>query len=189
MLETVVIALFAVALALLLLAGALALLKLQFLAQAARADGTVVSLRPDGGAGSSGSSQLLCPIVRFMTKRGEEVEFAGGPASSPPRYRIGDVVPVRYRPSDPAATARIPMTPTPADFAALMMARGSPGSSYCFMLPTASIRLATACTAAGRVECISAWRITMGTPVPVMAQAPIRPDARSFSMAGMTRSR
>ena len=107
MLETVVIALFAVALALLLLAGALALLKLQFLAQAARADGTVVSLRPDGGAGSSGSSQLLCPIVRFMTKRGEEVEFAGGPASSPPRYRIGDVVPVRYRPSDPAATARV----------------------------------------------------------------------------------
>lgn len=106
MLEAVVIALFAVGLALLLLAGGLALLRLQFLSHAARAQATVVSLRPDGGTDGR-SSAPLAPLLRFKTAQDDEVEFIGAPASSPPRYRVGDTVPVRYHPRNPAATARV----------------------------------------------------------------------------------
>lgn len=107
MLEAVVIALFALALVLLLLAGGLVALKLQFLAKAQRAKGAVVSMRSDRPAETGAPSQLLQPVIGFVTAQGDEVEFIGGPPSSPPRYRIGDTVPIRYLADDPAGSARV----------------------------------------------------------------------------------
>ncbi len=107
MLEAAITVLSVLALLLLLAAGALALLRLEFLAHAARARGLVVSLRPAAAAASHADAQPLTPIVRFAAGKDQDVEFVGGPAASPPRYRIGDAVPVRYRPNDPAGSARI----------------------------------------------------------------------------------
>jgi hypothetical protein len=99
------------AVALLAAAGLLALVKLRFLRRAERTTGTVTALRAEGPADGGGNAQMLRPVIRFVARRdvgqGGEVEFTLAAASTPPRYRIGDSVPVRYDPLNPAATARI----------------------------------------------------------------------------------
>lgn len=100
-----------IAVALLAAAGLLALAKLRFIRRAERTTGTVAALRAEGPADGSGNAQMLRPVIRFTPPHGVghggEVEFALAAASTPPRYRIGDSVPVRYDPLNPAATACI----------------------------------------------------------------------------------
>src|SRR2546426_479882 len=56
------------------------------------------------------------------------------------------------------------------------------------MAPGESSRLATTWTAAGAGSSLSAAMIVVGTPMPVMPQAPMRPRATSCSKAGRTAS-
>lgn len=110
-LNSIAAVLIVIAVALLAVAGLLALAKLRFLGRAERTTGTIASLRAEGPADGGGNAQMLRPVIRFTALRGvgqgAEIEFALAAASTPPRYRIGDSVPVRYDPTDPAATARI----------------------------------------------------------------------------------
>lgn len=106
-LETVAIALVCLAAVLLLVAGGLAFAKRRFLMRAAHADGTVTALRGDEPIEIGGKAQMLRPVIRFTTPQGVDIEFVMAMGSTPPRYRVGDTVPVRYEPSNPAATARV----------------------------------------------------------------------------------
>jgi len=110
-LDSIAAVLIVIAIALLAVAGVLAVAKLRFIRRAERATGTVTALRAEGPADGGGNAQLLRPIIRFTTRQdvgqGAEIEFALAAASTPPRYRSGDSVPVRYDPLNPAATARI----------------------------------------------------------------------------------
>src|SRR6267378_2482309 len=56
------------------------------------------------------------------------------------------------------------------------------------MAPGESSRLATTWTAAGAGSSLSVAMIVVGTPMPVMPQAPMRPRATSCSQAGRTAS-
>src|SRR5713101_563297 len=56
------------------------------------------------------------------------------------------------------------------------------------MAPGESSRLATTWTAAGAGSSLSVAMIVVGTPMPVMPQAPMRPRATSCSKAGRTAS-
>lgn len=107
MLETAALALLVLAAVLLIAAGGLVLARRRFLTRAARAEGIVVALRGDEPIEIGGKAQMLRPVIRFVADHGREVEFAMAIASTPPPYRVGDTVPVRYDPSDPAATARV----------------------------------------------------------------------------------
>jgi len=67
-----------------------------FLADAVRAEGTVVALE----AGGSSNGTVYRPIVRFAGPNGV-VEFTSSLGSRPPAYNTGDTVSVLYRASDP----------------------------------------------------------------------------------------
>jgi hypothetical protein len=110
-LDSIAAVLIVIAVALLAVAGVLAVAKLRFIRRAARTTGTVTALRAEGPTDGGGNAQMLRPVIRFTPPQGAgqggEIEFALAAASTPPRYRIGDSVPVRYDPLNPAATARI----------------------------------------------------------------------------------
>lgn len=102
MLDTAILTLIALGIGLILVAGGLVLARLHFLSRAARTEGRVVALRAsDEAAGAGGTTQALRPVVRFADRDGRDVEFMAAVASSPPRYRIGDSVPVRFDPNNP----------------------------------------------------------------------------------------
>ncbi len=80
-----------------------------FVDQASTAQGTVVDWvqsRSSSSSSSSGSSSTWAPVVRFVTAKGEKIEFTSGVSSSPPSYSKGESVEVLYDPGAPRA-ARI----------------------------------------------------------------------------------
>lgn len=68
-----------------------------YLAQAGSAQGTVVDLVRS----SSSSSSTYAPVVRFVTAKGEKIEFTSGTGSNPPSYSQGESVEVLYQPGAP----------------------------------------------------------------------------------------
>jgi hypothetical protein len=75
-------------------------------ATAERAEGTVIAnaQRVDRAAGDPQRSDVsFRPVVRFTTASGRAVTFESEQGSSPPRYRPGARVDVRYPAGDPAA--------------------------------------------------------------------------------------
>ncbi len=82
-----------------------------FLRDAVSAPGTVVSQTstPSASTNSEGratTQYFSNPTVQFRTASGQEVTFESTLGSSPPSYRVGDTVRVRYRP-DRLAEAEI----------------------------------------------------------------------------------
>ena len=80
-----------------------------FLAQASRAQGTVVALQPrhsrnttTNGTNTTAASDSVtfAPLVRF-SHAGQVIDFTGSTSSNPPRYRIGKTVPVLFLESSP----------------------------------------------------------------------------------------
>ncbi len=70
----------------------------KFLENSAAAKGTVVDLAPRS---SRSGGPTYAPVVRFKTERGETITTYGSLASSPPSYRRGEEVTVRYDPKNP----------------------------------------------------------------------------------------
>jgi hypothetical protein len=66
-----------------------------FLAQASSAQGTVIDLVRSSSS-SSNSSGTWAPVVRFVTAKGEKIEFTSGTSSNPPSYSKGENVEVLY---------------------------------------------------------------------------------------------
>jgi hypothetical protein len=89
-----------------LLAGAVAaVVTLRFVTTAERAEGTVIANAQhlDRAAGDPQRSDVsFRPVVRFTAGSGRAVTFESERGSSPPRYRPGDRVQVRYPAGDPA---------------------------------------------------------------------------------------
>lgn len=48
-----------------------------------------------------GRTYIFYPVVEFRTAEGEVIRFQGSSGSSPPSYRVGDTVRVRYDPQTP----------------------------------------------------------------------------------------
>ena len=46
-------------------------------------------------------TEVSYPVVRFGTAKGDTLVFKSGSGHYPPKYRVGDVVAVRYRPESP----------------------------------------------------------------------------------------
>lgn len=69
-----------------------------FKSSAVLTEGTVVDLvyapSSDGGGGYR-------PIVRFLTREGEEIEYESNTSSSPAAYDVGEVVGIYYDPANP----------------------------------------------------------------------------------------
>ena len=94
-----------------LLAGALlwAQNTRSFLAQASTAQGTVIDLvrsrsnssGSSGSSSSSSSSSTYAPLVRFLTAKGEKIEFTSSSGSHPPSYSQGESVEVLYQAGAP----------------------------------------------------------------------------------------
>jgi hypothetical protein len=77
-----------------------------------RATGTVIALRESRSVSEIGGrrrvSVTYAPVVRYSVPgRGAPVEFVSGHGSAPPRFRVGETVPVAYDPADPAGKAEI----------------------------------------------------------------------------------
>ena len=70
-----------------------------FLAVAIGADGTVVRLEYERSGSDSGGAYY--PIVQFLLRTGETIEFRSSVGSSPPSYRRGEAVRVLYDPTAP----------------------------------------------------------------------------------------
>lgn len=64
-----------------------------FLASAVRAEGTVIELVR--------SHKTYRPVIRFIDRRGQSVEFTSSAGSSPPSYAVGEKVAVLYLPEKP----------------------------------------------------------------------------------------
>lgn len=89
---------FAILGAALLAAGVLwAQMVRSFVADAARAQGTVVEL----AASHSSGSTTWRPVVRFFSADGREVHFTSSRSSNPPGYKRGEKVEVLYAIADP----------------------------------------------------------------------------------------
>ena len=74
-----------------------------FLAHATRTQGTVVALQPRHSKMTSTNthdSVTFVPLVRF-SHAGQVSDFTGTTSSNPPRYHIGETVPVLYVETDP----------------------------------------------------------------------------------------
>lgn len=75
---------------------------LDFKANAAQAEGTVVRLQSEYSRDSEGRGRYMYyPIVQFGTEAGEDIEFRGSVGSSSPSYRRGERVTVLYFPQAP----------------------------------------------------------------------------------------
>ncbi len=83
-----------------LLTGAFFALKseMSFRADSVTAEGTVVDLAPTT---DSDGKVLHKPVVDFIDRNDQRHRITGTTASSPPSYRIGEAVTVRYRPAEP----------------------------------------------------------------------------------------
>ena len=68
-----------------------------FLADAAKAEGTVIELK----ASRSQDSTTDRPVVRFIGPNGQTVEFTSSTGSDPPLHKAGQKVEVWYRPTEP----------------------------------------------------------------------------------------
>jgi hypothetical protein len=70
------------------------------------AQGTVTALRETRSRSEIGNSRRVlvtyAPVVRFSSGSGEPVEFVSGHGSSPPRFAVGESVPVAFDPANPA---------------------------------------------------------------------------------------
>jgi hypothetical protein len=71
----------------------------KFLENSMMAQGVVVGLASQSS--SRGPGQTHCPIIRFQTHQGETITARGSLCSSPPSYKKGEKVTVRYDPKDP----------------------------------------------------------------------------------------
>ena len=74
-----------------------------FLAQASTAQGTVIDMVRSSSSRSSSSSSpgTWAPVVRFVTAKGEKIEFTSSTGSNPPSYSQGESVEVLYQPGAP----------------------------------------------------------------------------------------
>ena len=68
-----------------------------FVAQAVKAEGTVVELLRS----SSSDSITYRPVVHFSNQNGEQIEFTSSAGSNPPSYSKGEKVEVLYLPTEP----------------------------------------------------------------------------------------
>ncbi len=102
-LSSILYVFFAIGIGLAGVAGYLAIHQRQALAQASRADGTVVDLEegPSMSGGSVRSRAMYYPVVEYTTATGERVRFRGATASRPPAFDRGEAVTVLYEPSQP----------------------------------------------------------------------------------------
>lgn len=82
-----------------MLAGAFLIYKStsSFLAEAAKAEGTVVELAQS----RSSDSTTYRPVVQFTSQNGQAIEFVSSIGSNPPSYSKGQKVEVLYHPTDP----------------------------------------------------------------------------------------
>jgi len=67
-------------------------------AQAARAEGVVTEIRFDE---RPGDQTYEYPVVHFTTSEGVGVDFEATTRQHPPKYKVGDRVPVTYEAGDP----------------------------------------------------------------------------------------
>ena len=65
-----------------------------------RTQGTVIEMCSPGRRG-----QTLAPVVRFVTEQGQVFVHTSRAGSSPPGYRVGEIVPLVYDPVDPRRAA------------------------------------------------------------------------------------
>jgi hypothetical protein len=65
--------------------------------------GTVI--RMEESHTTDGGCCVYSPVIEFDVS-GQTFSFEGGNASDPPKYKVGEVVPIRYDPADPS-TAQI----------------------------------------------------------------------------------
>jgi hypothetical protein len=68
-----------------------------FLEEATTANGTVVDL----ARSRSGDSTTYQPVVQFMSRNGERIEFISSVGSNPPSHTKGEQVEVLYLPAEP----------------------------------------------------------------------------------------
>lgn len=68
-----------------------------FLAEATKAEGTVVDLVQS----RSSDSTTYRPVVHFINQNGQKIEFMSTTGSNPPSYSKGQKVEVLYRPTEP----------------------------------------------------------------------------------------
>jgi Protein of unknown function (DUF3592) len=83
---------------LLVVTAVLVVLTVRFVAEAERADGTVVAL---DRVEDEDDADLYYPVVKFTTADGRTIEFRSSSGSSPPSHSEGDSVEVLYDPDDP----------------------------------------------------------------------------------------
>jgi len=92
-------ALVGIGLVLLVISGVLYGMNLIFVSQAELVGGTVISLSTE--VDPDYNSELLCPVVKYTTKAGQNLSFNSAVCSSPAKYAAGDPVQVYYNPQDP----------------------------------------------------------------------------------------
>lgn len=68
-----------------------------FLAEAIRAEGTVIELR----LSRSSDSTTYAPVVNFIARNGEKITFVSSVSSNPPSYTVGEKADIFYLPADP----------------------------------------------------------------------------------------
>ena len=92
-------ALIGIGLVLLIIGGVLYAMNLVFVNQAELVSGTVISLSRD--IDPDYNSELLCPVVKYTTKAGQNLSFNSDVCSSPANYAVGDQLQVYYNPQVP----------------------------------------------------------------------------------------
>ena len=69
----------------------------------ARAQGRVVAMHANEDTSGSGARSVLYkPEIEFTTPDGKRFTFQSGLSSSPPQFKVGETVKIRYDPGDPA---------------------------------------------------------------------------------------
>jgi hypothetical protein len=88
--------------AVLMLTAALTAQTVSFLRHSARANGVVQKLARVVRKSSRGTPQVsYAPVFSFVTADGRTMTVTSRMSSSPPEFRAGDAVPVRYDPRNP----------------------------------------------------------------------------------------
>jgi uncharacterized protein DUF3592 len=72
-----------------------------FVAKATMVSGVVVSLEYRRDTSSSSNGGVYYPVVKYKTATGEERTLRSNTGTSPPSYRVGEVVSVFYDPGNP----------------------------------------------------------------------------------------